>query len=138
MNENTGHSYTVEIRVYGPTLDPAQVTRETGLKPSRTQLAGSPRGTGKYEESMWAFNGGEETEWGSLEEGLAFVLDRLSGCEELFARYKSEYDVVWWCGHFQSSFDGGPILSAHILERVGAFGVELFIDNYFHQRDPAE
>jgi hypothetical protein len=87
---------------------------------------------------MWAFDGGRSSGWSSLEEGLTFVLDQLSGSQTLFAKYIAEHNVIWWCGHFQSTFDGGPSLSPRILERLARFGVELFIDNYFSRASSAE
>src|SRR5438552_2670610 len=123
-----GHRYTVELRVSGKPLDPDAITRETGLQPCQTRLAGSRVGNRTFDRAMWGFDGGGPSDWDSLEEGLAFVLNRLKAAEKLFARYRSEYEVVWWCGHFQSSFDGGPVLSGPMLARLGAFGVELFID----------
>jgi hypothetical protein len=88
---------------------------------------------------MWAFNGGgdsDDFEWEALEDGLAFVLDRLGPAEKLFSVYSRDYRVVWWCGHFQSAFDGGPTLSAQMLRRLGPFGAELFVDNYFSAPKP--
>jgi hypothetical protein len=58
-------------------------------------------------------------------------LDHVEPVQQLFATCVAEYQVNWWCGHFQSCFDGGPTLSARMLGRLGAFGAELFIDNYF-------
>jgi uncharacterized protein DUF4279 len=136
--ETTGHRYTVELRVYGPHLDPDAVTRESGLKPSSTRLAGSRWGERTHTDSVWAFDGNGPYDWESLEEGLAFVLDRLGTSQKLFAKYGADHGVIWWCGHFQSRFDGGPVLSAGLLERLGAFGAELFIDNYFSKCAPAE
>jgi hypothetical protein len=91
-----------------------------------------------FTESMWGFDGGGPDDWDSLEEGLTFVLDQLGASEKWFAKYRVDYEVIWWCGHFQSCFDGGPVLSARLLERLGAFGAELFIDNYFSEPAPAE
>jgi len=50
--------------------------------------------------------------------------------------YKQKYDAVWWCGHFQSSFDGGPMLTAELMGRLADFGVDLYIDNYFAESNP--
>jgi hypothetical protein len=133
-----GHRYTVELRVYGNPLDLDAITREAGLRPCRTRLAGSRLGNRTFDESMWAFNGDGPPDWDSLEEGLTFVLDRVATLEKLFARYEAEHDVIWWCGHFQRSFDGGPTLSAGLLARLGAFGAELFIDNYFSNDEKGE
>lgn len=46
-----------------------------------------------------------------------------------------EFDAVWWCGHFQSSFDGGPELPAELLTEIGSYGIPLYIDNYFNEPD---
>jgi hypothetical protein len=35
-----------------------------------------------------------------------------------------------WCGHFSSSFGGGPTLSPQILRVLADFGVELILDTY--------
>jgi hypothetical protein len=61
----------------------------------------------------------------SLSDGLFFLLDRLRGSEEHFQRYAAQYEVLWWCGHFQSAFDGGPTLSPELLKRLAALGAEL-------------
>ena len=125
-----GHRYTVELRLYGRTLNPDAVSRETGLQPSQARLAGSQVHNKTYNDAMWAFNGGHAGDWDSLEEGLSFVLDQL-GTVATFSKYRAEYKMLWWCGHFQSSFDGGPTLSGNLLERLGKLGAEIFIDNYF-------
>ena len=86
---------------------------------------------------MWAYSGYEESDgphWEALEEGLAFVLDKLWRHRQLIASYKSKAKLIWWCGHFQTSFDGGPTLSASLLSRLGEFGADLFIDNFFSEQ----
>jgi hypothetical protein len=85
---------------------------------------------------MWGYNGAEETDsheidWDTLEQGLEFVLDRLWPHKEVIALYQAGARAIWWCGHFQEVFDGGPRLSPSLLKRLGEFGVELSIDNYF-------
>jgi hypothetical protein len=88
---------------------------------------------------MWAFDGAEGSNyWESLEDGLCFVLDKLWPLREIIAKYKSSGRLIWWCGNFQSSFDGGPTLSAGLLGRLGEFGAELFIDNYFSEGEEEE
>ena len=42
----------------------------------------------------------------------------------------SIHQAVWWCGHIQSSFNGGPTLSAALMKRIGEIGVPLSIDDY--------
>jgi Domain of unknown function (DUF4279) len=125
------HSYTVELRIYGEGLDPDLVTRETGLQPCQTRKVGSSQGNRKDQKAMWAFDANGPSDWSSLEDGLSFVLDAVERQKSSFEKYQRSFELVWWCGHFQSSFDGGPKLSPSILIRLGAFGAPLYIDNYF-------
>lgn len=135
------HEYTVEFRISGAELVPDSVTQDLGLEPSIVREVGERRSEGKgWAQALWGYNGlssdnehssDTETAWTSLEDGLAFLLDKLEPLRSQIDKYKEKYDVVFWCGHFQSSFDGGPTLSAKLLRRLGEFGVELYIDNYF-------
>jgi hypothetical protein len=126
-----GHEYTVEFRIFSKTLDPAEITRELALQPCQIRVEGALGLGGRVQDGMWAFDGAEGSiNWESLEDGLNFVLDKLWPLREIIARYKSSGRLIWWCGNFQSSFDGGPTLSAALLRRLGEFGAELFIDNY--------
>lgn len=136
------HEYTVEFRISGAELVPATITQVLGLEPSLVRQVGEPRSKQKdWDQALWAYNGfsaGTPKSWASLEDGLTFVLDRLESVRSEIEKYKQKYDSVWWCGHFQSSFDGGPTLSAKLMRRLADFGVELYIDNYFVDPDPPE
>jgi hypothetical protein len=134
------HKYTVELRIYGKDLDISSVTEDLGLGPSTTQVAGTRLGQSKpFQESMWGFDGHPETftddksrNWKSLGDGLTFLLERLRPVKDKIEEYKTRYKIILWCGHFQSSFDGGPVLSPALLKALGDFGVELFLDTYFY------
>jgi hypothetical protein len=126
------HEYTVEFRILSKTLDPSEITRELALQPCQIRLQGALGPGGRVQGGMWAFDGAKERiNWEFLEDGLNFVLDKLWPFREVIAKYKLSGKLIWWCGSFQSSFDGGPTLSAALLSRLGEFGAELFIDNYF-------
>jgi hypothetical protein len=133
------HEYTVELRIHGADVVPANITRELGLEPSLVREVGEYRGAGTvWSEALWAYNGfpsGTPGVWASLEEGLTFLLDKLERVRSQIHSYQQTWDVVWWCGHFQSSFDGGPTLSPRLMQRLGGFGVELYIDNYLTDPD---
>jgi len=137
-----GHEYTVEFRIYSETLDPDVITRELGLQPCQVRIQGSLRSGGKSTHTgMWGFDGTDEEtagnkNWDSLEEGLAYVMDKLWPVREKIAKYAGNGESIWWCGHFQSSFDGGPHLSPNLLRRLGEFGAPLYIDNYFGEPRP--
>ena len=129
------HEYTVELRITGAELVPSAVTQALGLEPSSVREIGERRSEGKvWEEALWGYNGfptDTPSYWTSVEEGLTFLLDRLEALRSEVFNYQQKFDVVWWCGHFQSGFDGGPTLSATLMRRLGEFGVDLYIDNYF-------
>lgn len=130
----SGHEYTVEFRILSATLDPAEITRELGLQPCQVRLEGTPvpgSTSSRLHQGMWAYDGDERIDWQSLSDGLNFMLDKLWPHREAIAKYKANGRLIWWCGNFQSSFDGGPTFSPDLLKRLGEFGAELYIDNYF-------
>jgi hypothetical protein len=128
------HNYTVEFRIYGSDVRPDEITHDLGLEPSLTRKVGSRRSANSvWDEGMWSFDGGK-SDWESLESGLIFLLDRLEPIGQKIRACKSGKQV-WWCGHFQESFDGGPVLSPTLLKRLADFGAELYIDNYFSKAE---
>jgi hypothetical protein len=86
-----------------------------------------------WAESIWEYavpaNG--ETLWSSLEEGLNALLLDFQHRIDPVRHYQKTFHVALWCGHFSSSFDGGPMLPPTLLKRLAEFGVELYIDTYF-------
>lgn len=128
------HEYTVELRINGPDLNPDEVTTALKLEPSSVRVAGEYKTEKQqWKESLWGYNGFHpdiQQSWSSLEEGCAFLLDRLEPLRAQIHEYQKDHDVVFWCAHFQSSFDGGPTLSAKLMRRLGDFGIDVFIDNY--------
>jgi hypothetical protein len=135
----TQHGYTVEFRIFG--LEATLITRDLGLQPCQTWAEGVERIRGKIDPNMWAYNGTEDREvlWDSLEEGFDFVLNKLWPHRDAIAKYtEMGARLIWWCGHFYSSFGGGPSLSPMLLKKLGEFGAEVFIDNYHHfEKDEA-
>lgn len=136
------HKYTVELRIHGEQLVPSVVSADLGLEPSLVRQTGEKRSQAtNWQEALWAFDGlatDQNWMWDSLEDGLTFVLDKLAPVTDKLKNYQSKYKLVWWCAHFQSSFDGGPLLSSSLLKRLGDFGVELYIDNYFSSDEEPE
>lgn len=135
----TNHLYTVELRFTSATLDPSEVGRRLNLEPSGSSLAHGARS----KRAFWAYNGhdqpGFRAEWESLEHGLDFLLNALASCQSTIVELSGQYSACWWCGHFQSGFDGGPTLSPGLLGRIATYGLPLAIDNYFSEAaDDAE
>jgi hypothetical protein len=127
--------YTVEFRVYGENLEPPAVTNLLNLQPSIVRRRGDRRSdTTDWKEGMWAFNGYPEGHagkiWTSLEEGLIFVLGHLSPVKSEVESLKNDFQVVLWCGHFQTELNSSFTLSPRVLKMLGEFDVELLIDTY--------
>lgn len=130
------HTYTVEFRIYGDDLSPEKVSAMLGLSPVRSYVKGAQFGSQIREDGLWAFSGGADFDYESLEDGLENVLSSLWDKKELVQEIgRSGMRLVWWCGHFQSAFDGGPTLSPGLMSRLGEFGAELFLDCYFSEED---
>lgn len=133
--QTPNHSYTVELRFFGDSLEPSEISRRLNLQPSNSSdaLIGSTRG--RKIRPFWAYNGqGEDEfqpEWQSLEQGLDFLLRRLAPLRATVIELTQSFEGIWWCGHFQTGFDGGPTLSSKVLAEIARYGLPLFIDNYF-------
>lgn len=140
QSQPTGHSYTVEIRFYGDHLDPTEISQRMGLEPSGSLTRLATSASSRPRRPFWAYNGhGEQgfvPEWRSLEDGLTFLARRLAPLRSTVVDLSHTFDGIWWCGHFQSGFDGGPKLSPSTLAEIAAFELPLFIDNYFAAEEP--
>lgn len=129
------HAYTVELRFYGDQLEPSEISARLNLQPSSMLSKAQSQLATRKRRPYWAYNGhgedGFQSEWTNLEDGLKFLLKVLSSRKADIIALACQYDAIWWCGHFQTSFDGGPTLSSELLTEIGSFGVLFSIDNYF-------
>jgi hypothetical protein len=108
------YSYSLAVRIWHPSLNPEEITRELGITPHRTCLAGDRRKTpkgqlldGAYQESYWsadAFSRGEYSSTDDLaEDALDEVLQFLAPHRSFLQRLRSEGARL----HLQvSSFSG--------------------------------
>lgn len=131
------HTYTVSLRIESLSVDTAQVTRELGISPTHTRAVGERRSAHTiWDKALWEVAVVPEgrSDWDSLEAGLATLLKIFVPHTKALQQYCKTHDVYIWCGHFSSSFDGGPHLSAEILKGLGNFGVPLWLDSYSSSR----
>jgi hypothetical protein len=128
------HNFTVALRIYGKSLNIEKISQDLKTTPTQTRLAGERRGeNSEWNGTMWEWearphDGGH---WPSLETGLVALMEAFDSQQEKLRQYRNEHSVVIWCGHFSSSFDGGPRFSVGLLKALADFGVDLFIDTYF-------
>jgi hypothetical protein len=130
------HEYSIALRISGTELNPVEITTNLELIPTQVRNRGERRSDkSNWAESMWEYaaRGNGETFWSSLEEGLDALLLDFQRRIDAVRHYQKTFDVALWCGHFSSSFDGGPLLSPALLKRLGEFGVALYIDTYFFE-----
>lgn len=115
-NSLAPHTYTVELRFIDPQLEPADISRRLNLIASAELSPGEGLTGMRRRHPFWAYNGkgevGFQSEWESLEAGLQFLLGCLRSRKSEIVTIAQEFRAIWWCGHFQASFDGGPTLSA--------------------------
>jgi hypothetical protein len=137
------HTYSVALRISGTDLDVDEVSAKLRLKPTQTRVIGQRRFSTNsvWDESMWEYEvrpAEGKVVWDSLEDGLQAVLSAFGSCDKEVRNYQQRYRVFLWCGHFSSSFSGGPTLSPQILKALGDFGVELILDTLFSDEPDAE
>ena len=48
--------------------------------------------------------------------GLTLSLIKIGDKADMVRQYNNDNHVLWWCGHYQSSFDGGP--TAELLKKL--------------------
>ncbi len=69
---------------------------------------------------------------------MAFLVKHLARKKADIIALHQRFPGVWWCGHFQTSFNGGPSLSPELMTALGSFGIPLSIDNYFSEEEILE
>ena len=129
------HTYSVALRISGTDVDLAEVSDTLKMKPTQTRVAGQRRDSSNFvwPESMWEYEvrpGEGKDVWDSLEDGLRTLISTIASRDTELRSYQRRCKVFLWCGHFSSSFGGGPTLSPRILAALADFGVELMLETY--------
>jgi Domain of unknown function (DUF4279) len=126
-------TYTAEFRILTEKedLDLCAIFKDLGISPTNTRQRGEARSrSSKYTESMWGYEVEAGKEWDEIGDALESLLAVLMPLKSKIIGYRSKYDVILWCGYFNSSFDGGPTFSAELLQKLGDFGIPLQLDTY--------
>jgi hypothetical protein len=135
------HRYTVDLRIVGHDLNTEEVTQTLGLSPTQVRKRGERRGEGStWTSNTWVFEvlppvGGD---WVSLDDALVSLLSAIDPIRSRLEPYLRTNDVYLWCGHFTSSFGGGPTLSPSVLKSLANLGVRLCLDTYCEVPDETE
>lgn len=136
--ENGCCLYThASFRMFGPDVDPDEVTALLGIEPTRSHRFGEIRYKDRrFEHGMWLLDS-DGLETTDAESHLEYLLDRLDAArtpvKELIAsgRYWTDISCSWTSrfGH------GGPIFSPQILARILDLNIPLGFDLYFADED---
>ena len=88
---------------------------------------------GPANKAMWSYERfpPQAEAWYSLEDALTALISDLQPRLGRIRQLQEKFEVILWCGHFSSSFDGGPKFSPGTLRLLGDFGVALYLDTYF-------
>ena len=135
------YSYTIDLRIWHPSIKPEEITRVLGIRPSNSSEAGQPRKTpkgtsleGVYRESYWnadPFDRGEYSSTDDLaEDALTEVLQILEPHKEFIQNLRGEGARILLQ---VSSFSGRNYafeFSPEFLGRCAALGVSLAHDVY--------
>jgi Domain of unknown function (DUF4279) len=139
LREIPNHEYSVELRFTGENLVPSEISARLGLLPTNFFMRGMDYPNAKSRRPFWGYDGQSDREnyknWESLEDCFEFVCLELYSKKAEIIKLSQEFKGIWWCGHFQSSFDGGPTLSASFLAEIASYGLPIYLDNYFNTEE---
>ncbi|MEQ1796254.1 MAG: DUF4279 domain-containing protein [Nitrospira sp.] len=135
------YSYTVDVRIWHPSIKPEEITHVLGMTPSHCSKAGqqrqTPKGTlleGVYRESYWNADPFDRGEYSSaddlVEDALTEVLEALEPHKIFIQKLRSEGARILLQ---VSSFSGRNYafeFSPELLGRCAALGVGLAHDVY--------
>jgi hypothetical protein len=135
------YSYSIDLRIWHPTINPEEITHELGIRPNRCFEAGKPRTTpkgnlleGVNRESYWSadpYNRGEYSSTDdSAEDSLIEVLQTIEPHEAFLKKLRTQGARIL----VQiSSFSGRNYafeLPPELLGKFAALGVGLAHDVY--------
>lgn len=129
------HEYTIELRFTIDEESIDNISKALNLSPTRVINSRDRKGHGHAARSSWIYNGqgevGFQPLWENVDDAFRFILGCFSDKKNEIKALAKDVPGVWWCGHFQAGFNGGPKLSPDLLIEIGEYGVPLYIDNYF-------
>ena len=128
----------VTLRLYHPSDHPSRVTEILDLKPTESQVAGETwerrNQIRRYPLSGWFLCTKDAVESYDTAKHLDWLLSqvepRLDSLRTLLTEHgwRADFSCLW----DSQSGHGGPTLSPALLQRLGAVGIELWFDVYFH------
>jgi hypothetical protein len=118
------------LAVQHESLGAAHVSEALGIEPTECFEIGDPfaRGTRSREHSHWALDSPAD---GDLEAQLRALLNRLEPLHLALRDLRDEgYRLTWTCYCEERDGDGAIILSAGLINDLGTFPADLWIDTF--------
>lgn len=125
------------LRLYHGEHRPEAVSCALGIEPTEVQHVGDTYEGSKCIRTKklngWFLSSEADVSSYDLSKHIVYVLDRLSGKEQIIARlmregWRADISCMWDSAYGH----GGPTLPADLLRRLGEVGVEVGFDIYFH------
>jgi len=127
------HEYSASLKIVSDKGSTAEISERLRIQPTHVVEVGDRLKTAIATKAVWNFEAKTPAgrKWTSLEDALIALLAVFSDRHAEIREIQLDCHVCLWCGHFSSSFDGGPVFSPTLLRMLGDFGVEMFLDTYF-------
>jgi hypothetical protein len=125
------------LTVQHDTLGAAHVSEMLGIEPSESYEIGDSfaRGSRTREHSHWALDSPAD---GDLESQLRALLNRLEPLHLALRDLRDEgYRLTWTCYCEERDGDGAISLSAAMINDLGTFPADLWIDTFTDTEPPA-
>lgn len=123
------------LRVMGDDLEPEEISKVLGCKPTRQMIKGEPFSWNKQGEpriaktGMWRIEA-EDKLPGDLDSQVSEILARLSEDTKVWRSLSKRYDIDLFCGLFMESSMAGISLSSESMLALGQRGIEIDFDMY--------
>lgn len=127
----------VTFRIFGPDLDPDEITRLLKCKPHRTARKGEPRiiqgKASSYIEKQgsWRLSAPDRMPE-DIPAQIGEILAMLESSTDAWASLSSRYEMDMFCGVFMSSSNDGLEFSPSLLTELAKRGIALNLDVYDH------
>ncbi|HEY1015018.1 MAG TPA: DUF4279 domain-containing protein [Herpetosiphonaceae bacterium] len=127
-----GGTSVVSFRIAGEHLDPAAITKDLGVEPTKSWKNGDRRGetNSRYSFGYWALSPQcAPTE--PLETQLALLLTQLEGLPPILADHITTFESGITVGLTSADTHLGICLDPELIKRMGRLSVWLDLDLYF-------
>lgn len=120
------------LRIYGDQLEPDELSRRLGLKPSESQTKGRPtEQQGLASVGGWFLSSKRQIESRDVQRHLGWILDQISDREPVLKELQAQgFEMDVFCFWVSAHGHGGPELSHEIMQRPSSLRLKIGFDVY--------